>query len=108
VPAVAISASGVGATTVDSVANTLTVHLHATGVDDAMAAELAEGAAGAIGKPLAALARDPIDAGHWSGQLVAVTASDIETFKASGWYLHVMTPADPNGAIRGQVSLGGP
>ena len=108
VPAVAISASGVGATTVDTVANTLTVHLHATGVDDAMAAELAEGAAGAIGKPLAALARDPIDAGHWSGQLVAVTASDIEAFKASGWYLNVMTPADPNGAIRGQVSLGGP
>jgi hypothetical protein len=108
VPAVAISASGVGATTVDTVANTLTVHLHASGVDDAMAAELAEGAAGAIGKPLTALARDPIEAGHWSGQLVAVTASDIDAFKASGWYLNVMTPADPNGAIRGQVELGGP
>jgi hypothetical protein len=108
VPAVAISASGVGATTVDTVANTLTVHLHASGVNDAMAAELAEGAAGAIGKPLAALAHDPVDAGHWSGQLVAVTATDIDAFKASGWYLNVITPADPNGAIRGQVELGGP
>jgi CHRD domain/Bacterial Ig domain len=108
VPAVAISASGIGATTVDTVANTLTVHLRTSGVDDAMAAELAEGAAGAIGKPLTELARDPIDAGHWSGRLVAVTASDIDAFKVGGWYLNVMTPADPNGAIRGQVELGGP
>lgn len=108
VPAVAISASGMGATTVDTVANTLTVHLHTSGINDAMAAELAEGAAGAIGKSLATLAHDPVDAGHWSGQLVAVTASDIDAFKASGWYLNVMTPADPNGAIRGQVELGGP
>jgi CHRD domain/Bacterial Ig domain len=108
VPAVAINATGVAAITVDTVANTLTVHLHASGVADAMAAELAEGAAGAIGKPLAALARDPADAGHWSAPLVTVGASDVDSFKASGWYLNVMTPADPDGAIRGQIEPGGP
>jgi CHRD domain/Bacterial Ig domain len=108
VPPVAIDATGVAATTVDTVANTLTVHLHARGVGDAMAAELAEAPIGAIGKPFAALARDLLDAGHWSAQLVAVSASDIDAFKAGGWYLNVMTPADPDGAIRGQVELGGP
>ena len=108
VPAVAINATGVAATTVDTVANTLTVHLHSSGVADAMAAELVEGAAGAIGRPLAALARDPVDAGHWSAPLVTVSASDVDAFKASGWYLNVMTPADPDGAIRGQVEPGGP
>jgi hypothetical protein len=106
VPSIVISASGVAATTVDTIANTLTVHLHASGVDDAMAAELAEGAAGAIGKPLAALARDPLDLGHWSAQLVAVSASDVDAFKANAWYLNMMTPADPNGAIRGQLEPG--
>ena len=108
VPPVAINATGIAAITVDTVANTLTVHLHASGVADAMAAELAEGAAGAIGKPLAALARDPADAGHWSAPLVTVGASDVDAFKASGWYLNVMTPADPDGAIRGQIEPGGP
>jgi hypothetical protein len=105
VPAVTINAAGVVATTVDTVANTLTVHVHSTGVDDASAADIDDGATGATGPQLAALTKDDIDPGHWSTQLAAVSATDIAAFKASNWYVNVMTPADPQGAIRGQIEL---
>jgi hypothetical protein len=107
VPPVASNATGVAATTVDTVANTLTVHVHATGVDDASAAEVDAGAAGATGPQLAALTRDDLDPGHWSTQLVQVSAADIAAFKANNGYINVMTPADPHGAIRGQIEFTG-
>jgi hypothetical protein len=107
VPSVASNAAGVAATTVDTVANTLTVHVHATGVDDASAAEVDEGAAGATGPQLTALTRDDVDPGHWSTQLVEMSAADIAACKANNCYVNVMTPADPHGAIRGQIELPG-
>jgi hypothetical protein len=107
VPPVASNATGVAATTVDTVANTLTVHVHATGVDDASAAEVDAGAAGATGPQLAALTRDDLDPGHWSTQLVQASAADIAAFKANNGYINVMTPADPHGAIRGQIEFTG-
>jgi hypothetical protein len=107
VPSVAGSAAGVAATTVDTVANTLTVHVHATGVDDASAAEVDDGATGATGPQVAALTRDDVDPGHWSTQLAEVSAADIAAFKANNCYVNVMTPADPHGAIRGQIEFTG-
>jgi len=107
VPAVAINATGIAATTVDTVANTLTVHVHATGVADASAAEVDDGAAGATGTRIAALNRDDSDPNHWSTQLTGVSAADVSAFKAGDWYVNVMTPADPQGAIRGQIQLTG-
>jgi hypothetical protein len=107
VPPVAINATGVAATTVDMQANTLTVHVHATGVEDASAAAVDEAAAGASGPQLAALTRDDVDPGHWSTQLVEVSAADVAAFRAGDWYVNVMTPADPYGAIRGQIALSG-
>ena len=107
VPAVAINATGIAATTVDTVANTLTVHVHATGVADALAAEVDDGAAGATGTRVAALTRDDSDPGHWSTQLTGVSATDVGAFKAGDWYVNVMTAADPQGAIRGQIQLSG-
>jgi hypothetical protein len=106
VPPVTINAAGSTATTVDSVAGTVTVHVHATGLDDAMAGEVAEGARGATGARLAALTKDDLDPGHWSAQLVAVSAADMAAFEASHWYTNLLTPADPQGAIRGQIEPG--
>jgi mono/diheme cytochrome c family protein len=103
VPAVTITAAGVAAVTVDSTANTVSVHLHATGVDDATAAAVDTAAAGATGPQLTALTKDAVVAGHWSVELAAVAATDVANFKANKWYVNVTTPADPNGAIRGQV-----
>ena len=105
VPPVTINAAGVSAATVDTVANTLTVHVHASGVDDAMGGEVAEGAAGVVGGRLAALTRDDVDPKHWAAQLVAVDTAVMAAFKASHWYINMLTPADPKGAIRGQIEL---
>ena len=104
VPPVTITASGVAATTVDAAANTLTVHVNSTGVDDATRAEVDTGAAGASGPKLVALAKDSVNMGHWSTELATIAASDVGNFSANKLYVNVTTPADPNGAIRGQIN----
>ena len=103
IPPVSIAASGTAATTVDALAGTLTMHVHTAGLGDAMAAEVDTGAAGATGSHLATLAKDSVDAGHWSAELVAIRASDVGNFEATHWYVNVATPTEPNGAIRGQI-----
>ncbi len=103
-PPVAGTASGVAATTVDSAANTLTIHVNSTGVDDATAAEVDTAAAGATGPKLLALIKDSVNMGHWSTELATITASDVGNFTANKLYVNVKTPAAPNGAIRGQIN----
>ena len=103
-PPVAGSASGVAATTVDSAASTLTMHVNSTGVDDATAAEVDTAAAGATGPKLLALAKDSVNMGHWSTELATVTAGDVASFTANKLYVNVKTPAAPSGAIRGQIT----
>jgi hypothetical protein len=97
------AASGIAGVTVDSTANTLSVHLHTSGIADASAASVNTAAAGATGAQLVALAHDPANAGHWSVQLAKVTAADLGNFDANKWYLNVMTATEPKGAVRGQI-----
>ena len=108
VPPVSIAATGSAAVTVDTAAGTLTVHVHAAGVDDAMAAAVDEGAMGATGGRLTALAKDAVDPGHWSAELAAVSAADLADFDAGRWYVNLATPAQPAGAIRGQIAAPAP
>jgi hypothetical protein len=107
VPPVSSSATGVAATTVDTSADTLTVHLHTSGVADAMAANVDNGGMGATGSMLTALSKDDVDPGHWSTQLATIGADDVANFKAGKWYLNVASAVDPNGVIRGQIQLPG-
>jgi hypothetical protein len=105
VPPVTTTASGVAATTVDALATNATVHVNATGVDDATEAHVHKAAAGANNATaLIALTKDPAAAGHWSAERQAVTAADRTDFMANGWYVDVHTPANAAGAIRGQIS----
>jgi hypothetical protein len=104
VPPVTISAAGVAATTVDSVANTVSVYILSTGVTDATAAELDTGATGKVGTKLVALTKGTVNMGSWSVAMSPITAADVANFNNGMWYLNVLTPADPNGAIRGQVT----
>jgi CHRD domain/Bacterial Ig domain len=104
VPPVTISASGVAAATVDALANTVTVHVNATGVDDATAAEVDTAATGATGPKLVALTKDSVNLGHWSTELAGISAADVGNYTANTWYVNVATPADPTGAIRGQIN----
>jgi hypothetical protein len=104
VAAVGLAAGGVAATTVDTTANTLTIHVNSSGVDDAMAAQVATGAAGASGATLAELTKDSVNMGHWSTELAGISAADVANFKAGRWQVSVATAVEPNGAIRGQIN----
>ena len=98
-----IAPSGVAATTVDTSANTLTMHVNSTGVDDALGARVVAGASGAR---LAELTRDGVDMGHWSTELAAISAAEVANFKAGRWQASVATPAAEDGAIRGPIVAG--
>ncbi len=104
--AVGLAAGGIAATTVDTTTNTLTIHVNSTGVDDAMAAQVVSGAAAAAGSKLAALSKDAVDMGHWSTELVSISAAEAGNFKAGRWSVRVATPALPEGAIDGPVETG--
>lgn len=104
VPPVTITAAGVAATTVDTVANTVSVFVLSTGVADATGAELDTGATGKVGTKLVALTKGTVNMGSWSVAMSQITAADVSNFKNGMWYLNVLTPADPNGAIRGQIT----
>jgi CHRD domain-containing protein/Big-like domain-containing protein len=95
-----IAASGVAATTVDTSANTLTIHINSTGVDEAQAAQASTGA------KLAELTKDSVNMGHWSTELASLSAADLANFKAGKWQVSVATPAAQKGAIRGQIDAG--
>jgi CHRD domain/Bacterial Ig domain len=98
--AMGIVASGVAATTVDTSANTLTIHVNSSGVDDAMSAQVSTGA------KTAELARDSVSLGHWSTELAAISAAEVASFKAGRWQASVATPVAQGGAIRGQINPG--
>jgi hypothetical protein len=102
---VTIAASGVAATTVDSTANTVSIHVNTTGVNDATAASLDTGAIAATGTSLVPLAKDSVNMGHWFAELAPIKSTDVTNFTAAGWYANVITPAQTNGAIRGQITI---
>ncbi len=102
-PAVTIAAAGVAAATVDTVANTVSVYVNSTGVNDATAAELDTQMQGAAATKLVALTKNPVNMGSWSVMSSPITAADVTNFSKGLWYVNVITPAYANGAIRGQV-----
>ncbi|MGH8175296.1 MAG: CHRD domain-containing protein [Steroidobacter sp.] len=104
-PPVSTTANGVAATTIDTQAATATVHANTTGVDDATDAHIHKAAAGANNAAaLITLAKDLVAPGHWSAELQTVAAADRTDFNANGWYIDVHTPANPAGALRGQIT----
>jgi hypothetical protein len=98
--ALGMSASGVAATTLDSRAGTLTVHVNSAGVEDATAARVSN----AAGTQLAALARDAVEMGHFSTELARISAADVASFEAGRLSVSVAGSATPGGAIRGAIS----
>lgn len=99
--ALGLRASGVAATTVDTRAGTLTVHVRTAGIDDATAARVLSGAAAT---PLAELARSPVEMSHFSTELARISASDVESFEAGRLSVSVAASAAPAGALQGAIS----
>lgn len=98
--ALGMRGTGLAATTVDTRAGTLTVHVDTAGVEDATAARVLSGA----GTPLAELARSPVDVGHFSTELARISAADVASFEAGKLFVTVEASATPAGAVRGAIS----
>jgi hypothetical protein len=98
VAALGSALSGWAATTVDTAAGTLTVHVSSSGLGDSTAAAVTSGSAA-----LAALSRDAVEPGHWSTELKRISAADLESFKAGRLTVSVAASAAPQGALRGQI-----
>jgi hypothetical protein len=105
VPPVVTSASGTAATTVDLGAGTVSIHVRASGVDDATQAHIHRAPRGEEGLPIVALAQQTGTPSHWLAEEQAVTDSQLNDFLAGLWYVNVHTPDNPDGEIRGQIEL---
>jgi hypothetical protein len=104
VPAVNSAAGGTFAVTVDPDALTLQAHANTTDADDAVAAHLHDAVAGANSGIAIPLVQDGANVAHWSAVDAAITANQLATIRAGGYYLNVHTPANPAGEIRGQLA----
>ncbi len=105
VPPVATSARAMGAVTFDPAFPTgnIAVHLNTSGLDDAAMAHVHQGTVGANGPVLIGLNRDPNEVKHWQSDAAVLNSAGIQAFNAGDLYLNVHTPANPNGAVRGQI-----
>jgi Bacterial Ig domain/CHRD domain len=92
-----VTAEGVAATTVDTAAGTLSIHVNTTGVEDAMAAQ-----AGTAGVTLP-LVKDSVAMGHWSAELAHMSAADLAGVAAGRWSVTLSTPTAPDGALSGEI-----
>jgi hypothetical protein len=105
VPSVASAGAGRAATTVDLAAKTVSIHVRATGLDDATGSHIHRAPRGSNGGIIVPLTQDPSSPGHWSAEERAVTDVQLSDFQGALWYVNVHTPAHPSGEIRGQIGL---
>lgn len=104
-PPVSNTAAGFAAMTIDEAANTATVHVQTTGVDDATEAHVHDAPAGEnAAAPLLTLMKDPSAASHWLLEQQSITQAERDALAADRLYVDVHTPASPGGALRGQLS----
>lgn len=104
IPAHASVASAIAASTVDLETGTVTLHLNATGADDAIASHIHLAYAGQNGGVRVALQQDVADVGHWSVGNAQLDDADLASYRSGELYVNLHTPANPGGEIRGQIA----
>ena len=104
VPAVSTVATGIAASTVNRETGAVTLHLNATGADDAVASHIHDGFAGQNGGVLIGLTQDGADAGHWFVEGAQFDAEGLAAYLSGRLYVNLHTPANPGGEIRGQIA----
>ncbi|HNP36045.1 MAG TPA: CHRD domain-containing protein [Woeseiaceae bacterium] len=104
VPANASAANAVAASTVDLDTGTITLHVNATGADDATASHIHLGFAGQNGDVLIGLAQDAGNPGHWFVTDAPLDAGGMTSYRAGQLYVNLHTPAMPAGELRGQIA----
>ncbi len=104
VPPLTTSASGNAGLTLNDNTGGVEVHITASGVDDAVAAHVHAGFAGANGPVVVDLEQDANDVSHWLAPAGTVLDEDqLSSLNNGELYLNVHTPAIPAGEIRGQL-----
>jgi len=102
VPVVATAASGTAAMTTNRETGTVTLHLRATGADDATAAHIHGAFAGFNGPVIIGLAQDAMDVTHWFVEEAQFDTTGLDDYLNGRTYVNLHTPANPGGEIRGQ------
>ena len=104
VPANGSAASGIAASTVDLETGAITMHVNASGVDDATASHIHLGFAGETGGVQLGLTQDGGNPGHWFATGSQLDANGMASYQEGQLYVNVHTPAFPAGEIRGQIA----
>ena len=103
VPAVAGTASGTSAITVDRASRALVGHINTSDLGDAVAAHIHQAFAGANGPIIVNFTQDTANASHWSATGVTLSQAQFDAMLAAGTYVNAHTPAHQGGAVRGQL-----
>ncbi len=103
VPPVVSAASGTAASTVNRNTGEVTLHLNASGADDATAAHIHTAPIGQNGSVLIPLVQDLSNVGHWSSGGQRFDSTGLANYKGGQHYVNLHTPANPGGEIRGQM-----
>lgn len=103
VPPVVTAASGVAASTINRDTGALTLHVNASGADNATASHIHTASAGQNGPVLIGLQQDTGNPGHWSLTGETLSSDSLGDYKAGQLYVNLHTPANPGGEIRGQM-----
>jgi hypothetical protein len=102
VPVVGTAASGTAAMTTNRETGTVTLHLRATGADDAAAAHIHGAFAGFNGPVIIGLEQDAGDVTHWFAEEAQFDAAGLDDYLNGRTYVNLHTPTNLGGEIRGQ------
>lgn len=103
VPPVITAATGRAATTANLRSHSFVAFVNNEAADDATAAGIYAGGRGANGAGVLPLLQTPGIPSQWSAMTGSLSAADFANYRAGGLYAQVSTPAQPNGAVRGQI-----
>lgn len=104
VPAVTTVVSAIAASTVNRDTGAVTLHVNATGADDATASHIHLGYAGQNGGVLIGLTQDPGDDAHWLVEGEQFDEAGLTDYREGQLYVNLHTPANSPGEVRGQIA----
>ncbi len=97
-------ATGLGITTVNEQTGAVSATVFLSGITDADAVEIRQGAVGSDGELVLMMEQDIDELGVWrSPESSLLTDAQLEAFKVDALYFNVTSPRSPMGEIRGQL-----